>query len=117
MSKTLLLQGFVITPQVHIVDLDDGTIEPCNLGGNLVTRDEFPKYLEEQWPAMFETLKAAFAQQEQNIATAEAPNRAARRRQATKGSTRGINPIPPKAGLELVGKKPAAKRAPVKKKA
>lgn len=92
MAKQLVVEGFVIRPIVHILELegDIPTIEARPLGEIVVKASEASTWVAEQWPAVWTEIKDQIAQQwEEEANAAIAAKRKARpRRGATPKSGR-----------------------------
>lgn len=85
MGKKIILEGFMITPIMHLLDTDTDTSEPWPVGQEKVTLAELPTWAEFVWPVRWTDLRQ---QQETNEAVEAAakapveeapPNRASRR--------------------------------------
>lgn len=88
MTKQLMLEGFIIRPIAHAVDIEGGTIEPISLGEQKITLAEMPTFTTEQWPMMWASLQAQFAADQQAQADAAAAADAAAPRPARRRAAR-----------------------------
>lgn len=72
MPQRLMLEGFSITPHAHIVDFEESSIEPLQLGEQRIKLADLKTFAEESWPAMWASLQEQFkAQQEAKLSMAE----------------------------------------------
>jgi hypothetical protein len=65
MARQIMLEGFMIRPIVHILDLDEASIEPLTFGEYKVKLSDLEgsDYTENQWPVQWEALKERFRDQ------------------------------------------------------
>jgi len=61
-NRKLMLEGFVIRPVLHSIDLDEATSEQISAGEQLVPVKEVEVFFAEQWPAMWASLRQQFDQ-------------------------------------------------------
>lgn len=109
MSKKLFLEGFIIRPVAHVLDLDADipTLEMRPLGEQKFTLAEMHTFITDQWPQIWAGVESAFAQEQTFLA--KQAEQAANSELAAKRAERKTK--------ATAAKKTTAKRVPAAKKA
>lgn len=84
MTKRLFLQGHTITPIVHAIDIEAGTVEQVGMNPVSVGPDEGAAWFTETWPGNWERLRTDYVESEKSRETAEANEQATVKRAVRK---------------------------------
>ncbi len=100
MAKQLMLEGFIIKPVGHIIDVENSIIEPIPLGEQKVKLADLHTFADDEWPKIWKSLQEQFKAQMDDEearalgrALADESTRSVRRAAARKTSQRALKAV------------------------